>query len=96
MITYETILWVSCIIIPYSWLFATIHKIWKECLLGYILITVFATAMLLRMLDVIKPLQWSYIYLSMVSIISISVVCYSLYIKYKRNKKLNLKEDFQI
>lgn len=87
MITYNDVLWISCIIIPYSWLFATFHKIWRECLLGYILITVFAFTLLLRMIDIVDVGLWSSIYLCLICFVSLSVVIYSIYVRHKRRIK---------
>lgn len=91
MITYNDVLWISCIIVPYSWLFATLHKIWRECILGYILITVFASVLFLRMIDILDASLWSSVYLVLTCFVCISVVIYSIYIKYRRRCKNDLK-----
>ena len=87
--TYDSVLIISCIVIPYSWLFATIYKIWKECILGYILLTIFALVLLLRICGVAEEKYWHIIYLIMVCVISLAVILYSLYVRKKRIERTN-------
>lgn len=82
--SYENILFISCVVIPYSWIFATIFKIYKECMFGYTLLSLFGIVLLLRTVNIIPEIYWNSLYLLLVIFVSLFVVIYSLYVRRKR------------
>ena len=87
MFSYFEIMMISTIIITCSWIFATIHKIWQECFAGYLLITVFGLILILRTLNIEILFSWNVLYLILICFISVSIVIYSTYLRYKRKCK---------
>ena len=87
MFDYYTIMMISTIIISCSWIFATIHRIWKECFPGYLVVTVFMLILVLRTFNFNIIISWNEFYLYIVSFISISIVLYSIWLRYLRKCK---------
>ena len=87
MFDYYTIMMISTIIITCSWMFATIHRIWDECFAGYLVVTAFMLILVLRTFNVNIIISWNEFYLYIVSLISVSIVIYSTYLRYKRKCK---------
>ena len=87
MFDYYTIMMISTIIITCSWMFATIHRIWDECFAGYLVVTAFMLILVLRTFNVNIIISWNEFYLYVVSLISVSIVIYSTYLRYKRKCK---------
>ena len=87
MIDYYNVMMISTIIISCSWIFATIHKIWEECFTGYLLLTVFMLILVLRTFNFNIIISWNEFYLYIVSFISISIVLYSIWLRYLRKCK---------
>ena len=87
MFDYYSILMISTIIISCSWIFATIHKIWEECFAGYLLVTAFMLVLVLRTFNFNIIISWNESYLYIVSFISISIVLYSIWLRYPRKCK---------
>ena len=84
MFNYYTIMMISTIIITCSWVFATIHKIWEECFPGYLIVTAFMLVLVLRTFNFNIIISWNEFYLYIVSFISISIVLYSIWLRYLR------------
>ena len=82
MFDYYSMLMISTIIITCSWIFATIHKIWEECFVGYLLLTSFMLVLVLRTFNFNIIISWNEFYLYIVSFISISIVLYSIWLRY--------------
>ena len=87
MFDYYTIMMISTIIITCSWIFATIHRIWEECFSGYLLLTVFMLILILRTFNFNIIISWNEFYLYTVSFISISIILYSIWLRYLRKCK---------
>ena len=87
MIDYYNIMMISTIIITCSWIFATIHRIWEECFAGYLLLTVFMLVLVLRAFNFNIIISWNEFYLYIVSFISISIVLYSIWLRYLKKCK---------
>ena len=87
MFDYYTIMMISTIIITCSWIFATIHKIWEECFAGYFVVTAFMLILVLRTFNVNIVISWNELYLYIVSFISISIVLYSIWLRYLKKCK---------
>ena len=87
MFDYYSVMMISTIIITCSWIFATIHKIWKECFAGYLLLTSFMLVLILRTFDFDISISWNQFYLYIVSFISISIVLYSIWLRYLKKCK---------
>ena len=87
MFDYYTIMMISTIIITCSWIFATIHKIWEECFTGYLLLTTFMLVLVLRTFNFNIIISWNEFYLYIVSFISISIVLYSIWLRYLKKCK---------
>ena len=87
MFDYYSVLMISTIIISCSWIFATIHKIWEECFSGYLLLTVFMLVLVLRTFNFNIIISWNEFYLYIVSFISISIVLYSIWLRYLKKCK---------
>ena len=87
MFDYYTIMMISTIIITCSWIFATIHKIWEECFAGYLVVTAFMLVLVLRTFNVNIIISWNEFYLYIVSFISISIVLYSICLRYLKKCK---------
>jgi hypothetical protein len=87
MFDYYTIMMISTIIITCSWIFATIHRIWEECFAGYLIVTVFMLVLVLRTFNFNIIISWNEFYLYIVSFISISIVLYSILLRYLRKCK---------
>ena len=86
MFDYYTVMMISTIIISCSWIFATIHKIWEECFAGYLLLTVFMLVLVLRTFN-FNIISWNEFYLYIVSFISISIILYSIWLRYLKKCK---------
>lgn len=84
--TYDTALLISCFLMPYALIFATLHKIYKECFIGYVLIVLFTLLVVLKASGVFKE-HWHYIYLLIICLSTIATIFYSLYIRRKRRMK---------
>ena len=84
MFDYYTIMMISTIIISCSWIFATIHKIWEECFTGYLLLTSFMLVLVLRTFNFNIIISWNELYLYIVSFTSISIILYSIWLRYLR------------
>lgn len=87
MIDYYTVMMISTIIISCSWIFATIHKIWEECFAGYLVVTAFMLVLVLRTFNFNIIISWNESYLYIVSFISISIVLYSIWLRYLKECK---------
>lgn len=87
MLDYHNIMMISTIIITCSWIFATIYKIWEECFAGYLLLTVFMLILVLRTFNFNIIISWNEFYLYIVSFISISIILYSIWLRYLRKCK---------
>ena len=87
MFDYYTIMMISTIIISCSWIFATIHRIWEECFPGYLLLTSFMLVLVLRTFNFNIIISWNEFYLYIVSFISISIVLYSIWLRYLKKCK---------
>ena len=87
MFDYYTIMMISTIIITCSWIFATIHKIWEECFTGFLLLTSFMLILVLRTFDFNIIISWNEFYLYIVSLISILIVLYSIWLRYLKKFK---------
>ena len=87
MIDYYTIMMINTIIITCSWIFATIHKIWEEYFLGYLLLTSFILVLILGTFNFNIIISWNEFYLYIVSFISISIVLYSIWLRYLKKCK---------
>ena len=87
MFDYYTIMMISTIIITCSWIFATIHKIWEECFTSYLLLTSFMLILVLRTFDFNIIISWNEFYLYIVSLVSISIVLYSIWLRYLKKCK---------
>lgn len=87
MIDYYTVMMISTIITSCSWIFATIHKIWEECFVGYLVVTAFMLILVLRTFNFNIIISWNEFYLYIVSFISISIVLYSVWLRYLRKCK---------
>ena len=87
MIDYYTIMMISTLIITCSWVFATIHKIWEDCFAGYLVVTAFMLILVLRTFNVNIIISWNEFYLYIVSFISISIVLYSIWLRYLKKCK---------
>ena len=87
MFDYYTIMMISTIVITFSWIFATIHKIWEECLAGFLLLTSFMLILVLRTFDLNIIISWNEFYLYIVSFISIAIVLYSIWLRYLKKCK---------
>ena len=87
MFDYYTIMMISTIIISCSWIFATIHKIWEECFAGYLIVTAFMLVLVLRTFSFNIGISWNEFYLYIVSFISISIVLYSIWLRYLKKCK---------
>ena len=87
MFDYYTVMMISTIIISCSWIFATIHRIWEECFAGYLIVTAFMLVLVLRTFNFNIIISWNESYLYIVSFISISIVLYSIWLRYPRKCK---------
>ena len=87
MFDYYTVMMISTIIISCSWIFATIHKIWTECFAGYLVVTAFMLILALRTFNFNIIISWNEFYLYIVSFVSISIVLYSIWLRYLRKCK---------
>ena len=87
MFDYYTIMMINTIIISCSWIFATIHKIWEECFAGYLVVTAFMLILVLRTFNVNIIISWNEFSLYIVSFISISIVLYSIWLRYLKKCK---------
>lgn len=87
MFDYYAVMMISTIIISCSWIFATIHRIWEECFAGYLLLTSFMLVLVLRTFDFNIIISWNEFYLYIVSFISISIVLYSIWLRYLKKCK---------
>lgn len=87
MFDYYTVIMISTIIISCSWIFATIHRIWEDCFSGYLVVTAFMLILVLRTFNVNIIISWNEFYLYIVSFISISIVLYSIWLRYLRKCK---------
>ena len=87
MFDYYSVLMISTIIITCSWIFATIHKIWKECFAGYLIVTVFMLVLALRTFNFNIVISWDECYLYIVSFISISIILYSIWLRHLKEYK---------
>ncbi len=87
MFDYYTVMMISTIIISCSWIFATIHRIWEDCFPGYLDVTAFMLILVLRTFNVNIIISWNEFYLYILSFISISIVLYSIWLRYLRKCK---------
>ena len=87
MFDYYTIMMISTIIITCSWIFATIHRIWEECFPGYLIVTAFMLVLVLRTFNFNIVISWNEFYLYIASFISISIVLYSICLRYLKKCK---------
>ena len=87
MFDYYTIMMISTIIISCSWIFATIHRFWEECFAGYLLLTSFMLVLVLRTFNFNIIISWNEFYLYTVNFISISIVLYSIWLRYLKKCK---------
>ena len=87
MFDYYTVMMISTIIISCSWIFATIHRIWEECFTGYLLLTSFMLVLVLRTFNFNIIISWNEFYLYITSFISISIILYSIWLRYLRKCK---------
>lgn len=87
MFDYYTVMMISTIIISCSWIFATIHKIWTDCFAGYLVVTAFMLILALRTFNFNIIISWNEFYLYIVSFVSISIVLYSILLRYLRKCK---------
>lgn len=87
MTDYYTIMMINTVVITCSWVFATIHKIWKECFAGYLLVTAFMLVLVLRTFNFNIIISWNEFYLYVVSFISIATVLYSIWLRFLTKKK---------
>lgn len=87
MFNYYNIMMISTLIITCSWIFATIHKIWEECFPGYLVVTAFMLILVLRTFNFNIIIMWNEFYLYIVSFVSISIVLYSIWLRYLRKCK---------
>ena len=87
MFDYYNVMMISTIIITCSWIFATIHRIWEECFVGYLIVTAFMLVLVLRTFNFNINISWNQFYLYIVSFISISIVIYSTYLRYIKKCK---------
>ena len=87
MFDYYTIMMISTIIITCSWIFATIHRIWEECFAGYLIVTAFMLVLVLRTFNFNIIISWNEFYLYIASFISISIVLYSICLRYLKKCK---------
>ena len=87
MFDYYTVMMISTIIISCSWIFATIHRIWEECFPGYLVVTAFMLILVLRTFNVNIIISWNEFYLYIVSFISISIILYSICLRYLKKCK---------
>ena len=87
MFDYYTVMMISTIIISCSWIFATIHRIWKGCFSGYLIVTAFMLVLVLRTFNVNIIISWNEFYLYIVSFISIAIVLYSVWLRYLKKCK---------
>ena len=87
MFDYYSMLMISTIIITCSWIFATIHKIWEECFVGYLLLASFILVLILRTFNFNIIISWNEFYLYIVSFISIAIVLYSIWLRYLKKCK---------
>lgn len=87
MFDYYNVLMISTIIISCSWIFATIHRIWKECFAGYLLLTSFMLVLILRTFSFNIIISWNEFYLYITSFISILIILYSICLRYLKKCK---------
>ena len=87
MFDYYTIMMISTIIITCSWIFATIHRIWEECFAGYLLLTSFMLVLVLSTFNFNIIISWNEFYLYITSFISISIILYSICLRYLKKCK---------
>ena len=87
MFDYYTVMMISTIIISCSWIFATIHRIWEECFPGYLVVTAFMLILVLRTFNFNIIISWNEFHLYIVSFISISIVLYSIWLRYLKKCK---------
>ena len=87
MFDYYTVMMISTIIISCSWIFATIHRIWEECFPGYLIVTAFMLILVLRTFNFNIIISWNEFYLYIASFISISIVLYSICLRYLKKCK---------
>jgi len=87
MFDYYNVMMISTIIISCSWIFATIHRIWEECFAGYLIVTVFMLVLVLRTFSFNIIISWNEFYLYITSFISISIILYSIWLRYLRKCK---------
>ena len=87
MFDYYNVMMISTIIITCSWIFATIHRIWEECFVGYLIVTAFMLVLVLRTFNFNIIISWNEFYLYIVSFISIAIVLYSIRLRYLKKCK---------
>ena len=87
MFDYYNVMMISTIIISCSWIFATIHRIWKECFPGYLIVTAFMLVLVLRTFNFNIVISWNEFYLYIVSFISIAIVLYSIWLRHLKKCK---------
>ena len=87
MIDYYTIMMINTVIITCSWIFATIHRIWEECFAGYLVVTAFMLVLVLSTFNFNIVISWNEFYLYIVSFMSISIVLYSIWLRYLKKCK---------
>ena len=87
MFDYYNVMMISTIIISCSWIFATIHRIWEDCFPGYLVVTAFMLILVLRTFNVNIIISWNEFYLYIVSFISITIVLYSIWLRYLKKCK---------
>lgn len=84
--SYDTALLISCFLMPYALIFATLYRIYKECFVGYVLIVLFTLLVVLKAMGVFKE-HWHYIYLLIICLTTLTTIGYSLYLRKKRRNK---------
>ena len=87
MFDYYNVMMISTIIISCSRIFATIHRIWEECFAGYLLLTSFMLVLVLRTFNFNIIISWNEFYLYITSFISISIILYSIWLRYLKKCK---------
>ena len=75
---------ITSLVLPFTFIFSIYFKIWKDCPVGFIVVSLFASLLGLKALNIVPDDKWVATHLFVISFISILVMCYIVWINFKK------------
>lgn len=75
---------VASLVIPFTFIFSIYFKVWKHCPIGFIVVTLFSLLLGLKALNIVPEGRWIATHLFIISFISILVMCYVVWLNFKK------------